>query len=286
MIQGGVAVLAESHDDRQVSFNPLFTEVAEGEGFRFVHGESGFDGLTPGGVHDFRAGLIVEEPALALVNGRAVDDGDGQQVVAIVGLMDEHELTRSSDTQFLIRDSFLEVIGQRAEKEAILYPRGSMVREGAYLALREVLFFTKYSHGFRFFERIHLQPHEVLGQSRYFVYVFRLDDASRDRRVFEELAGGQSSASGDQSPAATVPCGHYDSLKQAVLSDAFGELVYALLGDVLPEGCPVHVDLVEPDILFHRAGLRWFYFERVVSGSQVTRLRWFPPQSPPFPNKR
>lgn len=280
LCQGSVASLAKSDDRGMVSRNALLTHEAADQGFRFVHGESGFNGTLPGGVHDFRAGLVVQEPAFALVNGRAVHDGDTKQVVAIVGLLNEHELTCGSDREFFLRDSLFEVVGERTQKEAILYPRGSMVREGAYLALREVLFFTKYSHGFRFFERIHVQPHEVLGQGRYFVHVFGLVDASRDGRIAEELAGGEPAASGDQTPAAAFAGGDYDSLKQAMLSDAFRELIHALIGDGIAEGGSIHVNLIEPDVLFHRAGLRWFYFDRVKQESQRCFSWWFSPHSP------
>lgn len=263
-----------------MSGTAFFTHEAGDQRFRYIHRESGFDWGLPGGVHDFRAGLIVEEPALALVNGRAVHDRDGQKVVAVVGLLDQHELASGRDRQFLIADSFLEVVGQRAEEESILYPRGAVVREGAYLALRKVLFFTKYSYGFRFFERVHVQPHEVFGQSRYFVHVFRLDDPSGDRHIAKQFAGGEPASSGNQSPPASVPSGHDDCLQQAVLSDAFGELLYALIGDVFPKCGAIHVDLIEPDVLFHRAGLRWLHFDRLQPGKQAGSLRWFPPQSP------
>jgi hypothetical protein len=63
-------------------------------------------------------------------------------------------------------------------------------------------------------------------------------------------------------------------------------LVYALIGDRLAECGSIHVNLIEPDVLFHRAGLRWFYFDRVKPESQPFSLRWFPPQSPLSKSKR
>ena len=71
-----VAVVAEAEDDGEMGFDTLPAKVAAAEGFGGVHGESGFDGLGAGRVHNLGPGLIVEEPGLGLVDGAAVDDGD------------------------------------------------------------------------------------------------------------------------------------------------------------------------------------------------------------------
>lgn len=76
-----------------------------------LHGEAGLYGLGSCWVHYPAAGLVVEEPGLTLVDGGAVHDGDGQEVVAIVRVVDLHELSGCPDGDFFICDGLFEVIG-------------------------------------------------------------------------------------------------------------------------------------------------------------------------------
>lgn len=80
-----------------MGLHALLAEIADGGWFRVLHGESGFDGLESGGIHDARAGVVFEEPGLSLVDGCAVDDGDCEEIVAVIHVGDLHDLSGSGD---------------------------------------------------------------------------------------------------------------------------------------------------------------------------------------------
>ena len=259
-------------------------EVAAAEGLRGIHGESGFDGLGAGRVHDLRPCLVVEEPGLGLVDGAAVDDGDRQEVVAVVRILNQHELTRCADGELLIGHGLFEVVGECAEKESVLNPGGSMIREFGNIGLTEAFIFVEVSNSFRFLQRVHVQSDEIFGERRNLVDLGPVHDASRNRCIAERFAGRHAAASGDESIASTLAWGYDDRLQEAVCTDALGQLAHAVLGDVLPQGGAVHVDLVDVDVLFHRGFLVLVIFARVVRALQGKSYPQFPPVPPPNPD--
>lgn len=275
-----VTFLAESEDHGMVCGFAFFAELARGEGFRLVHGESGFDRLLPRWVHDLGACLVVEEPALALMDRRAVHDGYAQEVIAVVFLLDQHELTGGGDREFLICYGFFEVRWKCTEEESVLHPRGSVLGEVADVPLRHAFFFRQDSNGLGFFEGVHLQSSDVFDEGRDLIDVFALHDAGGDGGVAEELAGGEPAASGDQAPASAVTSRYYDRLQESVGPDLFGQLANALIRDRLPHGGAFHVDLIDVNVLLHAAPPGVIYFDSGVGRSQRKSYPQFPPQSP------
>ena len=128
-----------------------------------------------------------------------------------------------------------------------------MVSQFADFPLRETLLFVEKSNSFGFFKGIHLETNKVLGESWQLVDVVCLNDPSGNGDVFEELAGGHSAPSSDEAVAASFAWCHYDCLQKAVSTDGFCQRLNRFIGDGLSERGPVHVYLVDPNILFHKA---------------------------------
>lgn len=185
------------------------------------------------------------------MDGGTVDDGDSQEIVAVVGIVDLHELSRSGDRQLFFTDGFLEVVRQGAEKESVLHPGGAMVREFGDLSLGHALFFVQESDGLCFLGWTHLESHEVLGECWDLVNLFRFEDAGRNGCVAKKFASRESAASGYQPPASAFPLGYDDGLQQALSTDRFRKLANAVIRDINAQRGAVHVDLIDVYILFH-----------------------------------
>lgn len=279
-VQCFVARVAESENDGVMSTDALLAKLAGGKWVWLVHGESGFNRLLAGWVHDFGAGLVVEQPSFALVNGCAIHNGNREQVVAVVLLLDLHELAGGGDREFFLCDGFLEVCWQGTEEHPILHPRRAMVRKLADLALGQAFYFRQHPHCLGFFERVHVQAHQVFSERRDLIQVLTLDDACGDCRVAEQFAGGQTPAAGDEPPASTYAGADDQGLQQAVRADRVGQDLNALVRDRFTQGRAVHVDLIDVDVLFQFLPPSSNYFDTVRHISQVLSYAQFSPQSP------
>lgn len=214
------------------------------------------------------------------MDGTAVDDGDGQEIVAVVFIVDLHELPRSGDGQLLFSDGFLEVVRQRAEKKTVLHPGGAMVREFGDFSLRHALFFVQESDGLRFLGWTHLESHEVFGQCWDFVNLFRFEDAGWNGCVAEKFACRQSAASGNESPPAALALGYDDGLQQALGTDRLRKYADAFISHVNAQCGSVHVHLVDVYVLFHSQS---FSLVMIVGVEPVCPSKSYPqgfPQTP------
>jgi hypothetical protein len=132
------------------------------------------------------------------------------------------------------------------------------------IALRHSFFLVELSNSLRLFKRAHLEPDEVLREGWNLIEVFRFDDSSWNGGEAEVFTGRESSASGDESPAPSVPCGYDDRLQKAVGFDRLRELVNAFFRDALAKCGAVHVDLIDVHVLFHQSSVLTRIFARVV----------------------
>ena len=155
-----------------------------------------------------------------------------------------------------------------------------MVREFGNVRLTEAFIFVEVSNSFRFLQRVHVQSDEIFGERRNLVDLGPVHDASRNRCIAERFAGRHATASGDESIASALAWGYDDGLQESMGFDALCQLANAVLGDVLPQGGAVHVDLVDVDVLFHRGYLVLVIFARVVRSMQGESYPQGFPQTP------